>query len=69
MRALRERYGEHVEICVMDPRNILAFFDNIRYHVRPSRPTWILNRKKICEGIPDLAVLQEAIDETLTART
>ncbi|NLL36865.1 MAG: hypothetical protein GX256_05010 [Fretibacterium sp.] len=46
----------------MDPRNILNLLDNIRYNIRPSRPAWILARKKFCEGIPDLAVLQDAID-------
>ncbi len=49
----------------MDPRNPLAFFDNIRYHVRPSRPTWVLGREKLCDGIPSLETLQEAIDRTL----
>ena len=62
MRSLRERYGDDLEICLMDPRNILSFFDNIRYRIRPSRPTWILQRKKFCDGIPDLATLEKAID-------
>lgn len=49
----------------MDPRNPLALFDIFRYRVRPSRPTWILGRDKLCDGIPSLDTLQEAIDRSL----
>jgi hypothetical protein len=52
-----------LDISIVDPRNVLALWDNIRYGVRPSKPTWILDRKKFYEGVPDLAVLQRAIDE------
>ena len=65
LRALRDRYGERLDVCVMDPRNPLAFFDNFRYRVRPSRPMWVLGRDKLCDGIPDLETLQEAIDRRL----
>ena len=50
----------------MDPRNPLALFDIFRYRARPSRSTWILDRKKLCDGIPSLEALQEAIDRGLT---
>ena len=45
--------------------NPLALFDIFRYRVRPSRPTWILGRDKLCDGIPSLDTLQEAIDRSL----
>lgn len=66
LRALRDHYGDRLDVCLIDPRNILAFFDNIRYRVRPSRPTWILDRDKICDGIPRLETLMEAIDRRLS---
>jgi hypothetical protein len=62
---LRDRYGERLDVSVVDPRNIMAFWDNIRYGVRPSRPTWVLDRRKFCDGLPDLAALQSAIDEKM----
>jgi hypothetical protein len=62
LRALRDRYGQHLDISIVDPRNIMALWDNIRYGVRPSRPVWILDRRKIFEGIPELADLQGTID-------
>ena len=61
--ALRDRYGDSVDIHIVDPRNIMALWDNIRYSVRPSRPVWVLDRKKFYEGVPDLAILERAIDE------
>jgi hypothetical protein len=40
----------------------MTIWDNIRYSVDVSKPAWILDRKKFCEGMPDLAILQRAID-------
>lgn len=65
LRALRERYGERLDVSVVDPRNMLALWDNIRFRIRPSRPAWILENKKLFEGIPELGELQSAIDATL----
>jgi hypothetical protein len=63
--AVRERYGDKVDISIVDPRNVLTLWDNIRYQVRPARPVWVLDRQKICDGLPELADLQEAIDKKL----
>jgi hypothetical protein len=41
----------------------MTVWDNVRYSVDVSKPAWILDRKKFCEGMPDLAILQRAIDE------
>jgi hypothetical protein len=62
---VKERYGDRVDISVVDPRNILALWDNFRYQVRPSRPTWVLDRKKIYDGVPELNDLTRALDEKL----
>ncbi|MDR1874069.1 MAG: hypothetical protein LBQ90_03520 [Synergistaceae bacterium] len=63
--AIRERYGEKVDVSVVDPRNILAFWDNIRFRVRPSTPVWVLDRKKVFEGVPELENLQGVLDAAL----
>ena len=67
MRAVKDRYGDKVSISVADPRDIFSVWDNLRYRVqvRPSVPAWILDRKKICDGVPNLSDLQRAIDEKL----
>jgi hypothetical protein len=54
-----------LDVSVVDPRNILALWDNIRYGVRASRPTWVLDRRKFCDGLPDMTALQTAIDAEL----
>ena len=65
LRSLRERYGSRLDVSIVDPRNILSLWDNIRYSVRASKPVWILDRKKIGEGVLNLADLQSAIDEKI----
>ena len=65
LRNLRERYGSRLDVSIVDPRNILSLWDNIRYSVRASKPVWILDRKKIGEGVLNLADLQSAIDEKI----
>ena len=65
LRSLRERYGSRLDVSIVDPRNILSLWDNIRYSVRASKPVWILDRKKIGEGVLNLADLQNAIDEKI----
>jgi hypothetical protein len=63
--SLKERYGNRLDISIVDPRNIVALWDNIRYGVRVSKPAWILDRKKIGEGVLNLEDLQNAIDEKM----
>jgi hypothetical protein len=58
---LKERYGERLKIKTADPRYVLTWWDDIRFGVRPATPAWILNGKKLCDGVPSLAVLQDAI--------
>jgi hypothetical protein len=65
LQALRERYGGRLDISVVNPRSIKAFLDNIRYGVRPGVPVWVLDRKKVYEGLPDVADLQSVIDEKM----
>jgi hypothetical protein len=67
LRVVQDRYGDKVKVTIKDPRNILAVWDNIRYRVqvKPPLPAWILDSKKICDGVPELADLERAIDEKL----
>ena len=69
LRSVKDRYGDKVKVCVKDPRFITSVWDNVRYKVQmcPSLPAWIVDRKKICDGIPKLADLERAIDEKLTS--
>jgi hypothetical protein len=64
-RDLRDRYGDRLDLYMVDPRNVMALWDNFRYGVRPAVPAWILGRKKVFEGIPDAGKLRELIDAEL----
>ena len=65
LRTLKERYGESVHISVVDPRNPLVLWYAIRYRAWATFSTWILNGKKIFEGIPELEKLERLIDYEL----
>ena len=67
LRTVRDRYGDKVKISIKDPRFITTVWDNLRYsvQVRPPLPAWIVDRKKICDGVPELADLERVIDEKL----
>ena len=65
VQVLKDRYEDRLDISVVNPRSIRAFWDNIRYKVRPFVPVWVLDREKFCEGVPDLADLQNAIDSRM----
>ncbi|MDR1651966.1 MAG: hypothetical protein LBR87_09285 [Synergistaceae bacterium] len=65
MDELRERYGE-VELSVVNSWGMFALWDVLKLGITPRLPTWVLNGKKICEGVPDPKRLFEAIDSELS---
>jgi hypothetical protein len=69
IQVLKDYYGDRLEISVVNPRSVRALLDNIRYKVRPFVPVWVLDREKICEGLPDLADLRNAIDGRIQMET
>ncbi|MDR1377673.1 MAG: hypothetical protein LBJ36_01275 [Synergistaceae bacterium] len=65
IRELERRYGNRLDMSVKDPSDLLSLWDVFRYRVRSDVPTWILEGKKVFEGIPDLDQLSNAIDAQL----
>ena len=63
--AVKNRYGNKVDVSIIDPRHILSFWYYLRYKVSRSLPAFVLDRKKIFDGVPELADLERAIDEKL----
>ena len=64
---LRKKYGDALEISIIDPRSIISILDNIRYNVKSSRPTWVLDGRKIFEGIPSWEDLEKSINTMIAA--
>ncbi|MDR1932828.1 MAG: hypothetical protein LBQ57_08420 [Spirochaetales bacterium] len=65
LRAIQEHYGKRLEVSVIDPRNITALWDAIRYRIKLGTPAWVLGRRKIFQGVPEFEKLKEAIDAVL----
>ena len=58
---LKERYGNSMEINIHDPRCCLWFFDLVKFGIR-AEPTWILDGRLLCRGIPEWDELKEKIE-------
>ena len=61
----RETFGESVEISVMDPRSIFSFVDNFRYNIKGTAPAWIVDGKKVFEGVPEWDEWEKVLSEAL----
>ena len=67
VRSLKNRYGNKIDVSIIDPSSILSLWHHIRYKLNPSLPAWVLDRKKIFDGVPELSDLEHAIDEKLAS--
>ncbi|GHV38292.1 hypothetical protein FACS1894187_16920 [Synergistales bacterium] len=63
--ALKEYYGSRVEVSVMSPWNLRALWDCFRLDITPAKPAWVMGKKKLYEGIPELKDLLAVIDAEL----
>ena len=63
--SLKERYGNKICISVVDSRNPIVLWYAIRYGAWATFTTWVLNRKKIFQGIPQPEELERLIDAEL----
>jgi hypothetical protein len=65
LQALQARYGNKVEVSVVDPQNFTALWDALRYRISLRTPAVVLNGKKIFRRLPEIRELEEAIDAVL----
>ena len=65
LSGIRETFGDRVHISVMDSRSIFSFFDLFRYRVRGTDPVWILNGRKVFEGVPSREEIEQSIQRLL----
>ena len=64
---MEKRYGGKVSISVVDPRNPFVLWYAIRYGAWATFTTWLLNGKKVFEGIPKVEELEYLINSELEA--
>ncbi|MDR1514856.1 MAG: hypothetical protein LBS45_04110 [Synergistaceae bacterium] len=67
LTAVKERYGNRLDVSVVNSWGFFALWDVIRFAITPSKPAWIMRGKKIVVGVPDKDELFAAIDAELTA--
>ena len=65
LQSLKERYGDKLDVSVVDSRDPFVLWYALRYGAWATVSTWILNRKKIFKGIPQLEELERLIDAEL----
>ena len=65
LQSLKEHYGDKLDVSVVDPRNPIVLWYALRYQAWATFSTWILNRKKVFEGVPQLEELERLIDTEL----
>ncbi|HPD97304.1 MAG TPA: hypothetical protein PLP89_03170 [Synergistales bacterium] len=59
---LREKYGDDLRVDLIDPRSLTAMLDILKYRIKSTEPTWILDGKLIFRGVPEWEELQAIID-------
>lgn len=63
--SIRERYGARLRVDLLDPRNILSFWDILRFRVKSTEPVWILDGRLIFRGVPEWKDIQQEIDQAM----
>lgn len=63
--SIRERYGDRLRVDLLDPRNIMSFFDILRFRVKSTEPTWILDGRLLFRGVPEWKDIQREIDQAM----
>ncbi|MDR3076121.1 MAG: hypothetical protein LBU26_02370 [Synergistaceae bacterium] len=67
MEKLDGRYGGALDVVVKNSWGFFTLFEVIKLKITPRVPTWVIGRRKIYEGVPDIKILTKAIDEEMTA--
>ena len=60
---VRETFGDRVDIDILDPRCSFWLFDLIRFRVKSTEATWVLDGRLIFRGIPEWTDLRRVIAE------
>lgn len=63
---VKERYGEALDVSVVNSWGFFSLRDVVRLGIKPSVPTWVIGSKKIHEGVPTRDGLFAAIDSELS---
>lgn len=68
MVRIRERYGDRIEMVVIDPRCSIWFFDFFRYRIRADQVTWVMDGSVLFRGVPAWEEMEAALRQRLEPR-
>jgi hypothetical protein len=69
LRRVRERFGDRLRVDLIDPRCSFFLFDLIRFNVRATEATWVLDGRLLFRGVPEEAALLSELERRLPPET
>ncbi len=65
LRRVRERFGDRLRVDLIDPRCSFFLFDLIRFNVRATEATWVLDGRLLFRGVPEEAALLSELERRI----
>jgi hypothetical protein len=67
LNELHSRYSERLDISVANSWGFFELWDVLRLKITPSKPTWVLEGKKVFEGVPGVDEIMATVDAVIGA--
>ena len=65
LRRVRERFGDRLRVDLIDPRCSFFLFDLIRFNVRATEATWVLDGRLLFRGVPEEETLLSELERRI----
>ena len=65
LRRVRERFGDRLRVDLIDPRCSFFLFDLVRFNVRATEATWVLDGRLLFRGIPEETALLSELERRI----
>ena len=65
LRKVRGRFENRLRVDLIDPRCFFYLFDLVRFNVRATEPTWVLDGRLRFRGIPDETALLRELERRI----
>ena len=65
LRRVRERFGDRLRVDLIDQRCSFFLFDLIRFNVRATEATWVLDGRLLFRGVPEEGALLSELERRI----
>jgi len=65
LRSVRERFGDRLRVDLIDPRCSFFLFDLVRFNVRATEATWVLDGRLLFRGVPEEGALLSELERRI----